>query len=149
MSALTKWLVGAICTDTGLLLLRVGFGAGIAVHGYGKVTGDLDKFAVGVAALGFPLPLLFAWAAALAEFLGGLLLGFGFLTRPAAFFIAFTMAVAAFGTHLADPFKKKELALAYLVVSLCLFLTGAGKWSVDARLAAWGKRGTELPPGRS
>ncbi len=135
MNQMGKWLFGSVCTDTGLLILRVAFGAGMVYHGYGKVTGDLSKFAEGVAALGFPLPLFFAWAAALSEFLGGLFLMAGLLTRPSAAFIAFTMAVAAFGRHAADPFQKKELALAYLFAALCLIFTGPGRHSADARIA--------------
>jgi len=53
----------------------------------------------GVANLGFPAPALFAWAAALAEFLGGLLVFLGLGTRVAAAFAAFTMVVAGFARH--------------------------------------------------
>ena len=58
-------------SDVALLLLRLS-GLGLALaHGYGKVvalsTGQGDRFIAGVEALGFPLPGLFAWAAALAE----------------------------------------------------------------------------------
>lgn len=134
MNNLRKWLFERAWTDAGLLVLRVAFGAGIAYHGFGKVTGDMTQFAAGVSKLGFPLPLVFAWAAALSEFLGGILLAIGFLSRPAALFIVFTMAVAAFGAHGADPFKKKELALLYLFASAALSLTGAGRFSADSLL---------------
>lgn len=136
MKLLGKWLFGPICSDTGLLILRVAFGAGMVYHGYGKVTGDLSKFVEGVAALGFPMPFFFAWAAALSEFLGGLFLMAGFLTRPSALLIAFTMAVAAFGRHADDPFQKKELALAYLFAALCLIFTGSGRLGADAKFAS-------------
>lgn len=49
----------------------------------------------------------------------------GLATRPAAFFAACTMFVAAFIRHATDPFSKKELALAYLVIFIALILTGA------------------------
>lgn len=143
LNKLKQWLFEPLCTDTGLLLLRVAFGAGIAYHGFGKVTGDMTKFAEGVARLGFPLPLVFAWAAALAEFLGGIFLTIGLLTRPSALFIAFTMAVAAFGAHGADPFKKKELALAYLFAAAVIFLTGAGRFAVDSLFR---RKNEDVPP---
>ena len=61
--------------DLGLLILRVLAGAGIAYHGYGKLFGGrMDKFAEGVAAMGCPMPEVFAWAAALSEVAGGILL---------------------------------------------------------------------------
>src|SRR5205823_199594 len=105
----------------GLLVLRVAFGLGIARHGYGKVfEGGATGMADGVAKLGLPMPLVMAWAAGLSEFAGGLLLTLGLATRAAAFFVAVTMAVAAFLHHARDPLSVKELALAYLAASLTL-----------------------------
>lgn len=117
----------------GLLWLRVIAGAGMAYHGYGKVFGGVaDKMVEGVANMGFPMPVVFAWAAALSEFAGGILLILGLGTRFAAFFIFVTMAVAAFKVHGADPLQVKELALAYWTVAGALMLTGAGRFSIDS-----------------
>jgi putative oxidoreductase len=122
-----------VLTDAGLLWLRVWTGLGMAYHGYGKVFGgSMDKMAEGVAAMGFPAPMVFAWAAALSEFAGGVLLVLGLFTRPAAMFILFTMGVAAFIAHSADPFSKKELALAYFVIAGAVMILGAGKFSLDS-----------------
>jgi len=118
--------------DLGLLWLRVLMGGGITYHGYGKVFGGkIDKFAEGVASMGFPTPELFAWAAALSEFLGGICIALGLFTRPAALCIFATMVVAAFVKHADDPFKRKELALAYWTISGALIGLGAGKFSLD------------------
>ena len=117
----------------GLLWLRILMGAGIASHGYGKIFGGhLARFTEGVAALGFPMPELFAWAAALSEFAGGLLIILGLGTRVAASFVFFTMSVAAFLQHAHDPLNVKELALAYWTIAGALILMGGGKWSLDA-----------------
>ena len=119
----------------GLLWLRFFMGAGIAYHGYGKIFGGMmPRFTQGVAQMGFPTPELFAWAAALSEFMGGIFIIIGFLTRPAAFFVFFTMSVAAFITHSADPLNVKEMALAYWVMASALMLTGPGKFSIDRRV---------------
>ena len=108
--------------NLGLLVLRVMAGAGIARHGYQKVfEGQVQGL---TAAMGFPMPAVFAWAAALSEFLGGILVALGLLTRPAAFFVFATMSVAAFDRHRADPLALKELALAYWTMALALVLTG-------------------------
>ena len=115
--------------DLGLLWLRVLAGFGIAHHGYGKIFGGMmPKFIEGVTAMGFPQPLLFAWAAALSEFAGGLLLAAGLWSRPAALAVFGTMSVAAFVAHAADPLAKKELALAYWTIAGALFLTGPGRF---------------------
>jgi putative oxidoreductase len=119
----------------GLLWLRVCMGLGIAYHGYGKIFGGhLEQLTAGVAKLGFPQPEVFAWAAALSEFAGGLLVALGLLTRPAAFCIFVTMSVAAFVAHGSDPFSNKELALAYWTMAAALVFTGAGSFSFDGRI---------------
>ena len=97
--------------DFGLLWLRVLMGVGIAYHGYGKVFGGkIDRFAEGIASMGFPAPEIFAWA---------------------ALFVFVTMAVAAFIKHGADPLKRKELALAYWTISGALIFLGSGRFSLD------------------
>lgn len=120
------------CLSFGLLWLRVLAGLGMVYHGYGKVFGgDIHGLIKGVEAMGFPYPMFFAWAAALAEFAGGILLVIGLGTRTAAFLIFVTMTVAAFVTHGSDPFDVKELALAYWAMSGALMFTGPGRISLD------------------
>ena len=139
--------------DIALLLLRLS-GLGLALaHGYGKVaalaTGQGDGFIAGVDSLGFPLPGLFAWAAALAELLGGLCVALGLGTRVAAALAGATMFVAAFVRHHAlqhllvalgamkaseetvRSWGNPELALVYLLAFATLVLTGGGRFSLD------------------
>lgn len=118
--------------DVGLLIFRLSIGGIMAfAHGLGKVPPS-EQFVMGVESLGFPLPLVFAWAAALSELVGGLLILSGFFTRYAAAFLGFTMAVAAFKAHAADPFNVKEMAILYLTACVLLFFQGAGKYSLDS-----------------
>lgn len=133
-----------ILISIGLLWLRVLMGVGMTYHGYGKIFGG-GKFAEGVNNLvgfaqskGFPLPHFFAWLAALSEFLGGILIVIGFGTRISAFFVFVTMTVAAFIAHANDPFKVKELALAYWTIAGTLILTGSGTFSLDCII--WKKK---------
>ncbi len=139
--------------DIALLLLRLA-GIGLAVgHGWGKVytlaTGGGDRLISGVEALGFPLPALFAWAAALAEFGCGLAVTLGILTRVTAAFAGFTMFVAAFGRHkfhlhllvslglmqvspdVVKDWGNPEMALLYLLCFLAAVLMGGGRLSLD------------------
>ena len=119
---------------------------GVLLPGMGAVA---TTFIAGVESLGFPLPGLFAWAAALAEFLGGLCVALGLGTRVAAALAGFTMFVAAFLRHHAlqhllvavgamraseetvRSWGNPELALLYLVVFGTLVLTGGGRFSLD------------------
>jgi putative oxidoreductase len=139
--------------DIALLLLRV---AGVTFafwHGWGKISalaaGGGDRFIASVESLGFPLPAVFAWAAALAEFVGGLAVALGLGTRIAASFAAFTMLVAAFGRHqlhqhvlvaiglLQVPAEQinewgnPEMAFLYLILFLAMALMGGGRFSLD------------------
>jgi len=120
--------------DLGLLLFRVFVGLALAFgHGIGKLPPS-ERFLAGVVEMGFPAAPLFAWAAGLSEFVGGLLIAAGLLTRPAAFFAAITMCVAAFIRQAGDPFSEIEKALLFLAAMVLLMLVGAGRYSVDAWL---------------
>jgi putative oxidoreductase len=123
---------GSVTADLGLLILRLGTGVALAAaHGLGKMP-PKEKFIEGVGSIGFPAPEVFAWLAGLSELVGGVLIAVGLLTRPAAFFVAFTMGVAFFLQHGADPFEKKEKAMLFGLVALMLIFTGAGRFSIDA-----------------
>lgn len=117
--------------DLGLLLFRLFIGLTMALaHGLGK-TPPPEQLIDGVANMGFPMAIVFAWAASLSELLGGLCIAAGLYTRQASAFLGFTMAVAAFGAHGADPFKMKEMSLLYLAACVLLLFHGAGKYSLD------------------
>lgn len=117
--------------DLGLLLFRLFIGLTMAfAHGLGKMPPP-EQLVAGVAAMGFPLPVVFAWAASLSEFIGALCIAAGLFTRIAAFFLGFTMAVAGFIVHSADGFDVKEKALFYFASCVMLIFTGAGKFSLD------------------
>ena len=133
-------------------LVRVGVGSAMVVNGAGKVFGigpravGIDAFAGYLGSLGLPAPLFFSWAAALAEFGGGLLLLLGLLTRVAALFIAVTMLVAALLVHVPAGFPTTSVGTAYTIgeytwvliaTSVSLILSGPGRYSLER--AVWGR----------
>jgi putative oxidoreductase len=122
-----------LSADLGLLVVRLWFGVVLALHhGYGKLM-NLGAFTANVATKHIPLPWLLGPLAGLGEFFGGLMLAFGIFGRVGAAWVLGVMMVAAFQVHGADPFGKKELALAYGAVALALLVAGPGRFSVDAR----------------
>lgn len=128
----------SVATSAGLAFLRIFAGLSMAFgHGIKKLP-PAEGFVGAVKGMGFPAPELFAWAAALSEFGGGILLALGLATRLSSLMVFGTMVVAFAGVHLRDPFEKQEMALLYLVISLLFVLRGAGSWSIDALIR--GKR---------
>jgi putative oxidoreductase len=124
----------SFAANAGLALLRIFAGIALAFgHGAAKIPpgeGLINR----AAQIGFPAPAFFAWAAALSEFGGGILLALGLLTRISSFFIAFTMLVALVGVHGSDPFPAQEKAFLFLFIALAFLLKGSGDWSIDSYL---------------
>ena len=99
-------------------------------HGWPKLMGFAEK------ASSFPDPLGIGHELSLAltvfaELVCAVLLALGAATRWAAIPFTITMVVATFIIHADDPFAKKELALLYAALSLCLLCTGPGNLSID------------------
>jgi putative oxidoreductase len=116
------------------------FGHGIPkLMAYGKIK---DTFPVpDFFPLTFMSPPVSLLAALFAEVVCSICLILGVATRPAAFLLGFTMVVAAFNIHSGAPWfigpgvsAAKEPALLYLVPMIAIIFTGAGLWSVDAKI---------------
>lgn len=130
------------------LPIRLGLAAVMIAHGSQKVLGvfggpGFKAFTSGNTPFPFMRPAwLWLGAAALSEFAGGILIGLGFLTRVASFFIACTMLTAVVGVHWPGGFfasnRGYEYPLALLAMSLSLLISGGGIISADKALS--GKR---------
>ena len=126
------------------IALRVPVGIIFAAHGAQKLFGAFGGYGLQgtgqwMASIGLEPGYWMALLAGSAEFFGGLLLLLGLLTRPAALVLAVTMLVAIFSVHFANGLfmanNGYEFALALLVVSLSLVLSGAGKLALDNIIA--------------
>ena len=84
-------------------------------------------------------PMTMGGAAGIIELVGGVLLVLGLFTRPAAFIMSGTMAVAYFYVHFPQDFfpirNGGELAALYCFVFLYLAAAGGGSWGLDAMRA--------------
>jgi putative oxidoreductase len=101
---------------------------------------NIDGLQAHIAQLGMPMPATFGMLAIAAEFLGGLGLIAGLLTRIAAFGVFCTMAVAIYLVHLPHGLMASnngfELPLLLLCSALFFIASGAGPFSVDAWLGS-------------
>ena len=136
-----------LTTDAGWgpLAVRLAIGVIFAAHGAQKLFGAFGGYGLEgtgqfMASLGLTPGYLMALLAGSAEFFGGLALLLGVLVRPAAAALAFAMVVAIFSVHLDKGLfmanNGYEFALALLAASVSLLVSGAGRLSVDAALAA-------------
>ena len=128
----------------GLTLLRVIAGLTFAAHGSQKLFGWFGGYGLAgvgqwMESIGLAPGYLMALLAGSAEFFGGLALILGLLVRPAAAVLAVTMLVAIVTVHLANGFFMSnngyEFALALMAISLAVLIEGAGKLSLDKRIA--------------
>jgi putative oxidoreductase len=127
--------------SAGLLILRLFLGLGLVAHGYQKFfVFGVSGFAGLLQQLGAPAPTASAWLSASTELVGGALITVGLFTRLAAVPLAINMAVAAFLAHsgyfITNTPPGREYALNLAAAFVALALTGAGRYSIDNRLAS-------------
>jgi putative oxidoreductase len=113
-----------------LSVLRIFAAGSFFTHGTMKLFGW-------PAAFEYPLnPLLYT--AGLLEVVGGLLLILGLFTRPTAFVLSGSMAIAYFIAHGSDGFfpvlNHGEAAMLYCFTFLYFSAVGPGAWSLDGLL---------------
>ena len=114
-----------------LLASRMIFGGLLFSHGIAKWS-NFDTMSTM-----FPDPLGSA-SLSLAIF-GEVICSLGFIVgafyRLALIPMIFTMCIAFFVIHGADPFAVKELALVYLAIFVLMYIAGPGNYSVDRLIA--------------
>lgn len=129
-------------SDAGLaaLTLRIPVGIVLMAHGAQKLFGwfggyGLEGTGQWMASIGLAPGYLMALLAGSAEFLGGLALILGLLTRPAAAIAAFVMLVAIMSVHLSHGLfvsnNGYEFALVLFAATVALAIQGGGSFSAD------------------
>lgn len=140
------WLTvsSPLLQDWALAIGRLFIGVCFVVHALGKLgvvgPGNMSGFEGWLKNLGVPFPALQARMAMLTELVGGTLLTFGFLTRPACVTLIFTMIVAGLIGHKGGGYlitntpPGREYTINLAVICLVFFLFGPGSFSLDAVL---------------
>lgn len=132
-----------------LLPMRLALGTIFFAHGAQKLFGvwggrGFSVWISGVAPFGLRPSALWLGAAAFAEFIGGLSVMFGFMTRIGAFLLVCVMGVAMAGVHWKNGLFLNnggfEYTLALLAMSLTLLIAGGGNGSIDFQRSKTGGR---------
>jgi putative oxidoreductase len=116
-----------------LVALRLTLGIIFIGHSSHKVYGHLHDYAGFITGLGIPAWL--AYVSAFTEFLGGILLLMGLLTRLASFALLVDMTVAIAKVHWKHGLLGTggyEFTLALWTMAFALIFFGAGPISIDA-----------------
>ncbi|MFN8423065.1 MAG: DoxX family protein [Anaerolineae bacterium] len=127
-----------------LLVARLFFGLGLAVHGGQKLFGWFGGHGLAGTAgffenhLGFHPGRLFALAAGLGELGGGLLVALGLLGPVGPALMVLVMVVAALTVHIKSGFLSSnngiETPMLYAMGALLLAFAGPGAYSLDGAL---------------
>lgn len=127
--------------DTGLLILRLGVGFLMLLHGIKKLKnfeGTITSMSGKMEAAG--LPGFLSYGFILGEFLAPLMLIIGFRTKIGALIVAGTMGIAILVSHASEIFDLQktgglaiELPLIFLLASLALVFTGGGRFALSSR----------------
>lgn len=121
--------------DIAFTLLRVVAGLALAVHGWPKIQ-DPMKLVGMVESLGFAPGALWAVLLAATEFIGGLLLVVGLLTRPAALAATTVLLVTVYFHWIvkSQGWEGSEKSILWAAMTFLIFVRGAGAHSVDRLL---------------
>lgn len=129
----------------GISLLRVVTGLTFMAHGSQKLFGWFGGYGLAgvgqwMESIGITPGYLMAALAGSAEFFGGLALVVGLLVRPAAASLLVAMLVAIASVHWANGFfiteNGFEYAMILALISTVILIEGAGKLSLDRRIAS-------------
>jgi putative oxidoreductase len=128
-------------SDLGLLLLRWVTGAFLVWQSHDNIfsAARMAEFETFLAQFGFVAPHIMAPLCVWAQFLCGILLILGLLTRWAGLVTAVTFVVAVWMVHWPQDFPGWWPALILVFLGLLFATQGSGRYALDARLEERGR----------
>ncbi len=117
-------------SSLGILLLRLIFGGLFTWHGLDALMHYNQYLAMSTSTIGLPVKFEFALVV-FSQFICGLLIVVGFLTRLAVIPIFICMALAFLIAHKGMPFYQKELPFVYALLCIVIAVLGSGIYSAD------------------
>ena len=119
-------------------LIRVVAGGSLAIHGFPILFGNTDAAADFLDSVGFDNALFWAYVVGAVEFVCGLCLALGFLTRLVAVPIIGFLVVAIVTYHWQFGFawenRGVEYPMFWAIVVFHFLVHGGGAWSLDAMM---------------
>jgi putative oxidoreductase len=130
--------LGNIYSNLGELsetILRVITGIALIVHGSGKIMNPFGAVGM-VEGLGFYPGVFWSPLLSVTEFVGGILLTIGLLTRPAAFATTIILAVTIYfhGIVQGQGWSGAEKSILWTAILFFFVIRGASSYSVDAKI---------------
>jgi len=131
---LFAWPVSTQAVDVGLLFVRITVGLAFIFHGWPKIQHPFS-WADDI----LPAPPIFQFAAAIAEFVGGIAILVGLATRLFAFLLFCDMFTAIAFVKIPHGARfiashggqSYELEAMYWISAILLFLAGPGRYAID------------------
>jgi len=123
--------------DIGVLLLRLFVGVRLIYGVIDNVTSweHMIKFRDFLQQFNFPIPLVAAIVSVHAQLLAGVMFILGWKIRFAAILMIINFLIAILMVHWGEKLEPMTPALAILFISILFFFQGAGKYSLDNRIA--------------
>ncbi len=127
----TKYSAGAF--STAMLVLRLGVGILMLMHGYNKLMkfSTMKNEFMNFMGIGSTMSLALV---VFAEFFCSIFLILGLFTRLATIPLIIATCVMVFMVHNGDVFGKGETATLYLISYIVILLVGPGRASVDSMI---------------
>jgi len=123
--------------DIGVLLLRLFVGVRLIYGVIDNVTSweHMIKFRDFLQQFNFPIPLVAAIVSVYAQLLAGVMFILGWKIRFAAILMIINFLIAILMVHWGEKLEPMTPALAILFISILFLFQGAGKYSLDNRIA--------------
>jgi len=119
------------------LVVRIGCGWGLLVHGWGKVTRGPGAYVKAFTDMGFDPALPWVWAGLIIEFGGGIAILLGLFTRFFAAAVAIELLIiTCLYWHNGFSWLNRgyEFTLMWGLVAFAIALRGGGPYSLDRKL---------------
>lgn len=121
-------------------IIRLSVGIMMIPHGYGKIFNDngIERTAKFFSSISIEPSIFFAWYVGIIEFVGGICVAIGFLTRLFSIQLVGILFVATFIVHFNNGFLwikgGYEYPLMWMIIMIAVTFRGGGKLSIDNQL---------------